>query len=670
MPFEYKNKLKEQIQRVVDHKFGPSIATVEITVPPNRELGDLSTPVAMSIAKALQASPMKIAEELNTELGDLDLVLSTSVVKPGYINFYIDYPVLAEVLLEVMSKQQGAMHEPIVSGNPTVVIEHTSVNPNKAMHVGHLRNSVLGDTLGRMYDYAGYRTEIQNYIDDTGVQVADVVLAILASKEGWYDDAPVESDFQKKDYFYWDIYAWIVSKRDNQKLLADKQALQARIDTGDKLTDEEAQVLKKGSLQDDSGIDLIAKEREILHALEKAEGEYFDMARAISTDMVNAHLATNSRLNIFYNILVWESSILGSNLWKMAFELLKKSKKFVYKETGRHAGCWVLDYQDDRKDKVFVRSDGTSVYVAKDFAYHLWKYGLVPDPLKYYLWGTQVNGGNLYSTVGDRPADTSISFADTDKIINVIGNTQSYEQQAVIDSLAAVGYQDQAASYVHLAYGSVLLSKAAVTSLGVQVDEERRSYPMSGRKGIGVKVDDLIDRLTAQILDMNADKSDFVIDETQASQIAVAAIRYFIIKIRHDKELVFDFEQALQTNGNTGVYLLYSLVRARNILEKSGDHGGLKPTRFGGLEDPEIILLNQIIRFREVLVKTLEMNDPSLFSTYVFDLATAFSAFYASTQVLKAEPKIKSQRLALVKMFSTTMEKALELLGITPLKKM
>ncbi|MFH1586093.1 MAG: arginine--tRNA ligase [archaeon] len=644
MIFKLKEYLQSKVLDVVKQSFSQLEVPVEITIPPKRTFGDYSTNVTLPIAKKTGSNTRDVAKQLVSGLGEIDLIERIEIAGNGFINFFLDYEVIAGKLLEELLRCTDSLGGMITDGQ-RVIVEHTSVNPNKAMHVGHLRNSVLGDALSSVLKHAGYDVVIQNYIDNTGVQVADVILALLAIKKEWYNDHPKEEDYDKRDYYYWDIYSWMAKKLGVQR-------------------DDPGSV-------SETDIDLVAKEKEIIHALENQEGEYFEMGQSIASEMVNAHLATNSRLGIYYDILVWESSIIKAKLWETALELLKKSDRFVFKESGDNEGCWVLEYGSDREDKIFIRSDGTTVYVAKDFAFHLWKFGLVEDPFKYFIWSTQTNGKKLYSTFGKESVD-AIDPANADEIINVIGGEQKYEQTAVANALGCTGHAEQESNYHHLAYGSVSLSRETIEALGIEVTEDRKSYPMSGRKGIGIKVDDLIDRMIQKIMEDRKDEKEFKIDEETAKQIAIGAIRYFMLKVRYSRELVFDFDQALQTNGNTGVYLQYSLARAQNILKKSGDDVELdRDTKFNDLSEHETALINQMIKFHYAIKNTVDSNDPSFFADYVYNLATVFSSFYNnSPNIIKTVGDERKRLLIIVKIFTNIMTKSLDILGIPTLSRM
>ncbi len=629
-----------------------AVDEVPFNVPPKREFGDFSTAVCLSQAKVQKRAPMQIAEEVAAELRTrkLPYISDILVTPPGYLNFKIDHARYVKSVIDRVHKEGADFGRSNVGRGKRVLVEHTNVNPNKAMHIGHVRNSIIGDSVVRALGKLNYDVQACNYIDDTGVQVADVVVAML------YVDAPVydgSGDFgkiwakwdqsQSFDYWCWDVYSRVTQAFDADEALKARRA-------------------------------------EVMHLIEAQDNPVSDFAKQVATKIVEAHLATVARLNVFYDLLNWESDIFRRGFWKKAFTSLKDAGGIVYETEGPNAGCWVVKmgkglHRDENgvvrsEDKVLVRSNGTVVYTGKDIAYQMWKFGVLGQDFVYKLWGKQANGEDLWTTAPDgKPVDR---FGRADRVVNVIDVRQSYLQQVVYDCLRKLGYRKEAKNSIHLDYEVVVLSNAAAAELGVEVDaEEPGTQAMSGRKGLGVKADDLIDTMVKRL-------SEKVHEEKNAHILAAAAIRYFMSRFSTGKMITFDFEEALRTTGDTGVYCEYAHARACSILAKAGLE------RFDGVEVPDHVtipeenLVKKIAEFASVLRKAGQELSPAPLAHYAFELATVFTDFYETpdpdaekqTPFIKIEdPVLRNYRLALVNVFRQTMANVLDSLGIIPLER-
>lgn len=625
---------------------------VPFNVPPRREFGDFSTAVCLAQAKVQKRPPIQIAEDTKSELekARLPFVAEITVTPPGYLNFRIDHARYVKSVVDRVIKEGDGFGQTSAGRGRKLLVEHTNVNPNKAMHIGHLRNAIIGDTVVRAFRKLGYNVEACNYIDDTGVQVADVVVAMLYMDEPVYDGASdgfgaiwaKYDGSQPFDYWCWDVYSRVAQEYETNP-------------------------------------DLKAKRAEVLHGVEAQDSPVARFAKEVAMRIVSAHLATVSRLNVFYNLLNWESDIFLRGFWKTAFESLKASGTIVYETEGPNAGCWVVKFgqgvfQTEQglrsEDKVLVRSNGTVTYTGKDIAYQMWKFGVLEQDFLYKLWGVQANGEELWTTAPDG-VETD-RFGKAGKVINVIDVRQSYPQQIVYDCLRKLGFRKEARNSVHLDYEVVVLSNAAAAELGVAVDaEEPGTQAMSGRKGLGVKGDDLINAMVKRLQEK-------VHTKENAHALAAAAIRYFMSRISIGKMIVFDFEEAMRTTGDTGVYCEYAHARACSILRKAGVE------RFDGVTVPERVtvpeeeMVKKIAEFSSVLMKTGQEFSPAPLAHYAFELATAFTNFYetpdpeAEQQVpfIKIEdPVLRKYRLALVEAFRQCMANCLEALGIRPLEQ-
>ena len=563
----------------------------------------------------------------------------------GYVNLYLDR---ATVAREVMSRLAKPVPAPRVSGR--TIVEHTSINPNKAAHIGHLRNATLGDTFVRVLRHRGHEVGIQNYIDDTGVQVADVVVG-FEHLEG-KSLAEVARLPGRFDYYCWDLYARV----------------------GDFYAQDPGH--KK-------------RQVETLHAIEAGAGETARLAEHIASRIVDCHLATMARLGIAYDLLAHESDILRLHFWDRAFELLKGSGAIRHEEGGKNAGCWILTMgaqgtagDSNDEDKIIVRSNGTVTYTGKDIAYQLWKLGKLDRDFRYRRHG-QEDGRVLWTTTSGEGEPGAPGFGHATQVFNVIDVGQSYPQRVVKAGVAALGYVEEAARSYHLAYEKVVLSPATARALGYEVAQDEAAVKVSGRKGLGVKADDLLDALVAKARqEIEArDPERAAKDKDEAARaIAVGALRYFLLKFSRTRIITFDMEEALAFVGETGPYLQNAVVRARNIQAKLEAEGhavsvlletaaGLDPTRVLSEEEGDLVwsLLLLMARTDEVAEQAVRSQEPALLAKHAFAVAQAFHSYYQKPaySVLYAQSEdLRALRTQVVAAFLHGMEILTDLLGI------
>lgn len=572
-------------------KLWPEMAdiSVDINQPPKTEYGDYTCPVALSIAKKLGTNPIEVAEKIAESLPSHHWIAKVETSAPGFVNLFINYSTLARDVIDQEWDFSSAE-------DLKISIEHTSVNPNKAAHVGHLRNACLGDTIARIMRkmYGENNVEVQNYIDDLGLQVADSVVAYEKFGDP-EDDRPI-------DEWFWEIYSKV------NQLYETHPELKERRDA-------------------------------ILHEMEQGENE---TAKQIVKWIVEKHIATFERFGIGYDIKVFEHDIVESKLWDQLFENLKQKELIHKPETGPHAGAWVVEYGDsERDDKILVRSNGIVTYTGKDLAYALWKFG----------HGYEMEGYENRL----KPIDTHI---------NVIDERQSYPQLVIRHVMKELGYTKESQNYHHLGYGVVKLSEKALLALGGDTTEKKSSYSMSGRSGIGIMVNDLFEAARAKA---NERLTEGVRSADIVQDIAVGSIRYYMLKSRPEREIVFDFEDALRSDGNTGIYLQYAYARANNILDKLGELSG--NTNTPELNNTEHNLIKVMAEARHHLHSSVDQLDPSLLCDYAFNLANAFAKFYETSPVVKADEDVREFRGALVKSYRTLLGRILTLLGIPLLEK-
>jgi arginyl-tRNA synthetase len=617
-------------------RYGLDLA-VAVEQPRQSDFGEMAVPAAFHLAKQLRQAPRKIAAELAAEIGPIEGVAAVEVAGNGYVNIRLDRGALGAALLRGESEEAAPAGE-------KVIVEHTNINPNKAAHIGHLRNATLGDTFVRMLRARGQRVEVQNYIDNTGVQVADVVVGFhyLENKTPEDVKALLADPALRFDYYCWDLYA-----RTSSYYKDHPEALEWRSAT--------------------------------LHAIEAGAGELAEMAHLVADAVVEAHLATMLRLGVEYDVLPRESEILHLQFWASAFDLLQQ-RQAIYRETeGKNAGCWVMPGLSE-EGKVIVRSDDTVTYVGKDIAYQLWKFGLLGKDFFYRPLHTYADGRVLWVTT-DEPTETAPRFGHGSRVYNVIDARQSYLQDVVVAGLRGLGYTAQADQSVHFSYEMVALSPRCCAELGIQLSEEDRARPyveVAGRKGQGVKADDLMDTLIAKALEEVASRHPEASPEEQkrvAGQIAIGALRYFLLKFTRTSVIAFDFQEALSFEGETGPYLQYAAVRARNILRKLEERGERLPDFAAELSREAMARQLQSEDFWKLLLaaskadsaveSAVTAGEPAHVAKYAFQLAQAFNNFYHQYPVIHEENREKKVFLLwMTDFFRRQLERTAGILGI------
>jgi arginyl-tRNA synthetase len=617
-------------------RYGVELA-VNVEQPRQSEFGEIAVPSAFQLAKQLRQAPKKIAAELVEEIGPIPGVKSMEVAGNGYINIRLDRGSYGAALLA------GAA-EAIEGAGEKIIVEHTNINPNKAAHIGHLRNAVLGDTFVRMLRASGYRVEVQNYIDNTGVQVADVVVGFyhLENKTATDVRKLIDDPAVRFDYFCWDLYARI-----SQYYKDHPESLEWR--------------------------------KQMLHAIEGGIGEEAALAHTVADAIVNAHLKTMLRIGIEYDVLPRESEILHLHFWAAAFELLKQRKAIYLEHEGKLAGCWVMPGLSE-EGKVIVRSDGTVVYTGKDIAYQLWKFGLLGRDFYYKPWQTYADGRVLWVTT-DVPAESGQQFGHGVRVYNVIDTRQSYLQDVVVAGLRALGYEKEADQSVHFNYEMVALSPRCCADLGIPLSEEdsKKTYvEVSGRKGLGVKADDLVDTLIRKALDEVASRNGErpeAENRAVAAKIAVAALRYFMLKFTRNTVIAFDLQEALSFVGETGPYLQYTAVRAGRVLKKFEGRGEQLPDFTKELGQEAMARQLEFEDFWQVLLaaskadsaiaSALAAGEPAHVARYAFQLAQAFSNFYEKYPIIHEENREKKVFLLwMTDFFRRQLERTASVLGI------
>jgi len=639
---------------------GATLPSIVIEQPPKIELGDFAIPI-FPFAKPLRMAPLKIAEAIRAEIGVIEGIAEMQVAPPGYLNVKLDRAWLAAAL--VANQKPSAA---VPAGK--ILVEHSSINPNKAAHIGHLRNAILGDTFVRLLRFAAREVDVQNYIDNTGVQVADVVVGFTNIEKKSRTEIEALTRQPRFDYYCWDLYARVSQWYAQDK---DKENLKIRAQT--------------------------------LHAIEDATSDAAAIAELISTAVLHRHLETMDRLDIEYDFLPRESEILHLHFWDAAFTKLKDAGVLAFENEGKNKGCWVMrragtastteetgsadesEKISEEDQKVIVRSNGTVGYVGKDIAYHMWKFGLLGRDFGYCKFYRYPNQHECWISAVDGEKDHP-HFGDVAEIYNVIDARQSEAQNTVIEALRGLGHNEAADHYTHFSYEMVALTPRCAADLGYALSEEdkTRSYiEVSGRKGFGVKADDLLDQLIASArneVDSRHPEVSEADRQSIATQIAVGALRYFMLKFTKQSVIAFDFKEALSFEGETGPYAQYAVVRSTSIFKKAA----IDPDTFGGniasnvsAADLAKFLVgdngNEFWELWLAAAKTsyivdqcISTTEPAYLAKHAFQLAQLFNAFYHRHPIL-SEPDGNRKQFLLVTVAVVRREliRTLAIMGIT-----
>jgi arginyl-tRNA synthetase len=657
-------RLAQQVREFLRRTYDLDLPKIVIEQPPKVEFGEYALPLAFELAKRLRKAPRRIAEEIVNGIGPIPGFEKLELAGAGYINARLRREELAAALI--------ADEQPRADAPPgKILVEHSSINPNKAAHVGHLRNAILGDTFVRLLKFAGREVDVQNYIDNTGVQVADVVVGFLNIEKKSRAEIEQLARQPRFDYYCWDLYA-----RVSHWYAEDKQNLQVRQQT--------------------------------LHAIEEGGNESAAVADVISVAVLRRHLETMDRLDIEYDFLPRESEILHLHFWDAAFTKLKEGGVFSFETEGKNKGCWVMrragtakaetakdeeisaggaekDEVAEEDQKVIVRSNGTVGYVGKDIAYHMWKFGLLGRDFGYRKFYHYPNGHDCWISTAVGALDHP-HFGNVSEIYNVIDARQAEAQSTVIEALRGLGLNEQADHYTHFSYEMVALTPRCAAELGYRLSDEDKGRPyieVSGRKGFGVKADDLLDRLIASAKDEVDGRHPQLTEAertTIATQIAVGALRYFMLKFTKSSVIAFDFKEALSFEGETGPYAQYAVVRAANIFRK----GGLDPEEFGrnaadrvsaadlarhlagqaGNEIWELWLAAAKTSY--IIDQSIATTEPAYLAKHAFQLAQLFNTFYHRHPILsEADEGRKKSLLATVAVVRRELTRILAVMGIS-----
>jgi arginyl-tRNA synthetase len=646
-------RIKEALRSSIHSLWNIEVPDVVLNQTPKVELGELATPVCFELAKKLRKAPKAAAEELIGSIGKIPGVRQIELAGAGYINFFLDRAVVfRETFDELVVRKELA---PGLQEPGKVVVEHTNINPNKAAHIGHLRNSTIGDTFIRILKACGRHVEVQNYIDNTGVQVADVIVGFkYLEKKSLADVRTLVGDRTIKfDYYCWDLYARVSAFYEAQ---------------------DPKHELRGKTLQE----------------IEEGGNETAEMAELVAMTIVGCHLRTMERIGVRYDLLPRESDILHLKFWDRAFEQMKARNAIFFESEGKNKGCWVMriDTEGYDDDKIIVRSNGTVTYVGKDIAYQLWKLGLLDQDFHYRHFDHSRSVWVTSST----PADAiHPAFGRGRMVYNVIDVRQSYLQNVVRQGLLGLGYEDEVKNSIHFHYEVVALTPSCAEELGVELSPEDRKRPhieVSGRKGQGVKADDLLDRLEAdarkEVEERNPELAPMEVTEI-AHQIAVGALRYFLLKFTRNAIIAFDFKDALNLVGETGPYLQYAAVRAGNIMKKMSEND----PSFSAQDLPDYLaeagieayldgandiwdLVYTASRLDEIAGQVVATLEPATLARHSFTLAQKFNLFYHEHKgiIEEKDQKLRMFYLAVVELTRQALGMTFDMMGMQSPRRM
>jgi arginyl-tRNA synthetase len=658
------NRLRDALARHIQEHYAVTLAIV-LDRPPKIDMGEAASPVCFELAKRLKKAPRTIAQEIASALPKIEGIARIEVAGAGYLNAYFDRVAFWSDLSFTPSLK-GPLPPTKKSGK--VIVEHTSINPNKAAHIGHVRNAVLGDTMARVLRHAGHAVQVQNYIDNTGVQVADVVIGFLDMERLTPVSVKMAAMEPRFDYYCWDLYAKTTHFFEQDKARA---------------AEYRGRTLK---------------------AIEEDRGEEAEVAQVVADAIVSLHLKTMARLGIAYDLLARESEILHLKFWDAAFEKLKASGAIQLATSGKMAGCWIMPWKEETtnaeatanagksdeeniQDKIIVRSNGTVTYVGKDIAYQLWKFGLLGKDFNYRKWPTAPEGETVWATTTSKNDPAAPHFGEPAAIVyNVIDSRQSYLQDVVAEGLRRLGHAQAAEKSIHLSYEIVALTPRCAAEMGYELtpEEARKPYvEVSGRKGFGVKADDLLDKLEAatfaEVHERHADMGDHWQKDT-AHAIAVGALRFFLLKFTRNAIIAFDFKDALSFEGETGPYCQYAVVRIRGIRRKGVDAGATNvavtqetvATLLSGPEGNGLWELLLSAGSLDLAVNSaIGAQEPAFVAKYAFQLAQSFNNFYHKHHILNEPDEQKRACLVrLTELVEARLVETLSLLGIEAPEKM
>jgi arginyl-tRNA synthetase len=555
-------------------------------------------------AKLSKTDPLKVAEETAKEIKSE--YVKKAVALNGYVNIDLDFDEL-EKQEKILSKIALKNTNNSFSGK-TIRLEHTSVNPNKALHIGHMRNSYIGEFIRKSLLYSSANVITSNFIEDTGAQVADIIVGFK------YLNKKIETDEK------FDLYCSKIYKEVNEDYEKDKS--------------------------------LLEKRKEVLLKIEQGDESTLEFLDSIVNKVLLAQLSTLIRENIKYNLLDLERYILKEGIVKAALDKLMSEGIAKISENEKNKGCIVTNLEGN--EVTLTRSDGTSLYIAKDIAYAMIKHSILKEKIKYKKFSTNADGTDILLSsnngeeIGLQKIDVSFTLTDS---------AQNAEQQAVKSIIERFSGKD---SYNHYGYEPVAISNDTASYLGI--DTEEKFMRMSGRKGITIEFDNLVDKVNSRVIEESS-KNGRKMEESSARQLASNVIRYYILRFSPSKMVIFDINDATSLKGDSAVYINYSYSRALSILKKA-DKKSFKPAQFDGNETK---FIKEIIFWEEALDNAVSNLKPNLICEYLHRISDAFNAFYEKNRIIGDERE--ESRLVIVNAFKDIVENLSRFLGIELVEK-
>ncbi len=651
MVFEnIKSEIENWMKKVLLHyDINEKDINIEITEPPLKEYGDFSCNLAFMLSKILKKNPFEIAKDIVNNIlpnfkdkdNEKSLIETVSVEKPGFINFALDI----KKFLKIFFSNMPSITQMPKYGNiqELILIEHTSVNPNKALHVGHIRNAVIGDCLYRLLLSTGHNVKVLNYVDDSGLQVADIIVAFKYT-EIPFGEENIDGTTKKFDH-YCGNYVYV-----------------------------------KINEMYSTRPDLEIKRKIILKELENPNTEVSNFTQQIVKRVLRDQLKTCWDLKCHYDIVNFESQIIQSDLWNKIFKILKEKQIIQFETSGKNIGCWVFKSKTEG-DKVLVRSDSTITYFAKDIPYAIWKLGYIENPFELEFFSQQWDDTNLYQTTLKNRKRKEISNEhqlinfDIKKVITIIDYRQERLQSLLVEILIKLGIEKT--KYNYLGYEPVTLSNKTAELLGFNL-KNKKSTQMSGRKGIFIEADDALNLLMIKSCEEISKRNEHLSGREVsqiAKEIAISSIRYYFVKHDIGKMITFDINDSLSLEGDTGPYIQYSYARGKRIFNKIDNKNyyldGIKLTDLDlDLDLTEIELVKQLCKFSTTIKESVNNTDPKLVARFLFTLSTLFNNFYEESPILKEVENKKSIRIKILYSTLLIMENCMNIIGITPLEKM
>lgn len=667
MALDIKEVIKKETACALKSLYGVDFVDFLVERPQNQKWGDYSTNVALVYAKKLGKTPMDMAWEVADFLQDgmsKDVFHSIEVANPGFVNFVLTKKFYLQNLIEILNLKDDFGKQDVGRGLK-VALEHSNVNPNKAAHVGHLRNAVIGQFVERVYEFLNYDVNVQYYANDLGVQVSTSLLAL--KKFGSLD---LERKYKKFDHYMWDLYAKVSSEIDKDPEL-------------------------KKELED------------IVMALDSRDPVVSKEQKELSEKILMENLRSFASLGIDYDVIIYESSIKDMDMWDIAFNMIKNSRAVYKSESGRSKGCWLVRMTDDlghsqfhqeigvkngsndnddnndnneqedyiqegnlsvEKDKIIVRSNGVPTYTGKDIAYHMWKFGLLNKDFRYTLLPQSIQDKPLYCT--DVYGSEKVSFSNNDMVIDVIDVKQTYAIDAVRKAISSLGYKRQSDNLIHINYGHVYLDAREMSYYIPHDDRGRRQVAMSGRKGIGVKIDELIEMVENRLLSEHGNFPNF-------EEVRNAAIKFDMLRYDTFQDVVFSLSNALSIKGYSGTYIQYTHARASSVYEKSQDFflervlgSEEQDYEYIDMNKEEYELIKELSKFPDIVKESAFKFAPHLLCEYLYNLSHKYNNFYNKNTILCEEESIRKLRLLINFCVRQVLRNGMYLLGIKAVDRM